>query len=81
MKVRRNDLKFTDKKKRTMGRFIIFGQYILKGTDFSELADEMLAEIEWKLNHRPVSHWVTGRRWHNVSNYETMTFEECGTSN
>ena len=28
-------------------------QYIPKGTDFSELADEMLAEIEWKLNHRP----------------------------
>ena len=24
-----------------------------KGTDFSELTDEMLAEIEWKLNHRP----------------------------
>jgi IS30 family transposase len=23
------------------------------GTDFSELTDEMLAEIEWKLNHRP----------------------------
>ena len=22
-------------------------------TDFSELTDEMLAEIEWKLNHRP----------------------------
>ena len=28
-------------------------QYISKGTDFSELTDEMLAEIEWKLNHRP----------------------------
>ena len=28
-------------------------QYIPKGTDFSELTDEMLAEIEWKLNHRP----------------------------
>ena len=27
-------------------------QYIPKGTDFSELTDEMLAEIEWKLNHR-----------------------------
>ena len=24
-----------------------------KGTDFSELTDEMLAEIEWKHNHRP----------------------------
>ena len=23
------------------------------GSDFSELTDEMLAEIEWKLNHRP----------------------------
>ena len=23
------------------------------GTDFSELTDERLAEIEWKLNHRP----------------------------
>ena len=28
-------------------------QYIPKGTDFGELTDEMLAEIEWKLNHRP----------------------------
>ena len=28
-------------------------QYIPKGTDFSELTDEMLAEIAWKLNHRP----------------------------
>ena len=28
-------------------------QYIPKGMDFSELTDEMLAEIEWKLNHRP----------------------------
>ena len=27
-------------------------QYIPKGTDFSKLTDEMLAEIEWKLNHR-----------------------------
>ena len=28
-------------------------QYIPKGTDFGELTDEMLAEIEWKLNHWP----------------------------
>ena len=28
-------------------------QYIPKGTDFSELTDEMIAEIEWKLNNRP----------------------------
>ena len=28
-------------------------QYIPNGTDFSELADEMLAELEWKLDHRP----------------------------
>ena len=28
-------------------------QHIPKGTDFSKLTDEMLAEIEWKLNHRP----------------------------
>ena len=28
-------------------------QYIPKGTDFNELTDEILAEIEWKLNHRP----------------------------
>ena len=28
-------------------------QYIPKGTDFSELTDEKLAEIEWELNHRP----------------------------
>ena len=53
MKVRRHYLKFTDEMKRTVRRFIIYGQYIPKGTDFSELTDEMLAEIEWKLNHRP----------------------------
>ena len=53
MKVRRHCLKFTDEMKRTVRRFIIYGQYIPKGTDFSELTDEMLAEIEWKLNHRP----------------------------
>ena len=53
MKVRRHYLKFTDEMKRTVRRFIIFGQYIPKGTDFSELTDEMLAQIEWKLNHRP----------------------------
>ena len=28
-------------------------QYIPNNTVFSELADDMLAEIEWKLNHRP----------------------------
>ena len=28
-------------------------QHIPKSTDVSELTDEMLAEIEWKLNHRP----------------------------
>ena len=28
-------------------------QYIPKGMDFSKLTDDMLAEIEWKLNHRP----------------------------
>ena len=28
-------------------------KYIPRGTDFSELTDGMLAEIEWKLNHRP----------------------------
>ena len=28
-------------------------QYIPKGTDFSELTDDMLAEIEWNLNHMP----------------------------
>ena len=39
--------------KRTVRRFILYGQYIPKGTDFSKLTDEMLAEIEWKLNHRP----------------------------
>ncbi len=53
MKTRRHYLKFTDERKRTVRRFIIYGQYIPKGTDFSELTDEMLAEIEWKLNHRP----------------------------
>ena len=53
MKDRRHYLKFTDEMKRTVRRFIIYGQYIPKGTDFSELTDEMLAEIEWKLNHRP----------------------------
>ena len=53
MKARRHYLKFTDERKLTVRRFIIYGQYIPKGTDFSELTDEMLAEIEWKLNHRP----------------------------
>jgi IS30 family transposase len=53
MKTRRHYLKFTDERKRTVRRFIIYGQYIPKGTDFSKLTDEMLAEIEWKLNHRP----------------------------
>ena len=53
MKTRRHYLKFTDERKRTVRRFIIYGQYSPKGTDFSELTDEMLAEIEWKLNHRP----------------------------
>ena len=53
MKTRRHYLKFTDERKRTVRRFIIYGQYIPKGTDFSELTDEMLVEIEWKLNHRP----------------------------
>ena len=28
-------------------------QYIHKGTDFSELSDEFIAEVEWKLNNRP----------------------------
>ncbi len=28
-------------------------QYIPKGTDFSNMTDEMLSEIEWKLNNRP----------------------------
>ncbi len=53
MKDRRHYLKFTDDMKRTVRRFIIYGQYIPKGTDFSKLTVEMLAEIEWKLNHRP----------------------------
>ena len=53
MKTRRHYLKFTDETKQTVRRFIIYGQYIPKGTDFSKLTDEMLAEIEWKLNHRP----------------------------
>lgn len=35
-------------------------QYIPKGTDFSELTDEMFAKIEWKLNHRPSK---SLRRW------------------
>ena len=53
LKTRRHYLKFTDELKRTVRRFIIYGQYSPEGTDFSELTDEMLAEIEWKLNHRP----------------------------
>ena len=28
-------------------------QYIPKGTDFSDLTDEFIEEVEWKLNHRP----------------------------
>ncbi len=38
---------------RTVRRFIVDDRYIPKGTDFSELTDEMLAEIERKLNHMP----------------------------
>ena len=29
----------------------------------------------------PVSHWVTGHRWNIASNYLTLTFEVCCTSN
>ncbi|MBQ3914881.1 MAG: IS30 family transposase [Paludibacteraceae bacterium] len=76
MKARRHYLKFTDEMKRTVRRFIIYGQYSpeqicgrfrLKGEEIvcAETIyrwiwqekrrgnDEMLAEIEWKLNHRP----------------------------
>ena len=28
-------------------------QYIPKGTDFSELSDKFIAEVEWKLNNSP----------------------------
>ena len=76
MKVRRHYLKFTDEMKRTVRRFIIYGQYSpeqicgrfrLKGEEMVSAEtiyrwiwqekrrgnDEMLVEIEWKLNHRP----------------------------
>lgn len=82
MKARKHFLKFNDEMKRTVRRFIVYGQYspeqicgrfrmkgeemvcaetiyrwiwqyIPKGADFSELTDEMIAEIEWKLNNRP----------------------------
>jgi hypothetical protein len=45
------------------------------------LTNEMLAEFGWKLDHRPVSHWVTGRRWNIANNYLTLTFEVYCTSN
>ena len=76
MKDRRHYLKFTDDMKRTVRRFIIYGQYSpeqicgrfrMKGEEMVSAEtiyrwiwqekrrgnDEMLAEIEWKLNHRP----------------------------
>ena len=76
MKARRHYLKFTDEMKRTVQRFIIYGQYSpeqirgrfrLKGEEIvcAEIIyrwirqekrrgnDKMLAEIGWKLNHRP----------------------------
>ena len=34
-------------------RHILILQYIPKGTDFSTLTDELIAEVEWKLNNRP----------------------------
>ena len=66
MKTRRHYLKFTDEMKRTVRRFIIYGQYSpeqicgrfrLKGEEMV-CAETIyrwiwLAEIEWKLNHRP----------------------------
>ena len=47
MHMRSHYIKFTDDMKR------IVRQYIPKGTDFSNITDEMLSEIEWKLNNRP----------------------------
>ena len=71
MKARRHYLKYTDEMKRTVRRFIIYGQYSpeqicgrfrLKGDaetiyrwiwqEKRRGNDEMLAEIEWRLNHR-----------------------------
>ena len=66
MKTRRHYLKFTDEMKRTVRRFIVYGQYSpeqicgrfrLKGEEMvgAETIYRWiwLAEIEWKLNHRP----------------------------
>lgn len=76
MKTRKHFLKFTDEMKRTIRRFIVYGQYSpehicgrfrMKGEEMvcAETIyrwiweekrrgnDEMIAEIEWKLNNRP----------------------------
>lgn len=39
------------------------------------LLGKMLAETEWKLNHRPVSHSVTGRLWKSVNIFLILVFE------
>ena len=55
-------------------------QCIPKGTDFSKLTDEMLAEIEWKLNHRPRKSLGYRTLWNIVNHYLILTFEVFCTS-
>ena len=55
-------------------------QYTPKRTGFSKLTDEMLAEIEWKLNHRPRKSSDYRTRWNIVNNYLTLTSEVYCTS-
>ena len=56
-------------------------QYIPKGTDFSELTDEMLAEIEWKLNHRPRKSLGYRTPLEYCKQLYNFDFEVCCTSN
>lgn len=50
-------------------------QFIPMGTDFIELTDEIFAEIEWKLNHRPINHSVTSHLWSISKRFITLTLE------
>jgi len=42
---------------------------------FSELTDEMLAEIEWELNHRLRMSLDYRHRWNILNNYLTLNIE------
>ena len=52
-------------------------EYILKGTDFGKLTNEMLAEIEWNLTTGLVSNSDTGSLWNIVNYCLILIFEVC----